>query len=474
VPGTQLDVKLATQVGQAYDAATIERDVRTLWRLGNFRDVQVETVEDRDGADVVFRVTPEPRYPLHELRLRPHTFGLQVTLPPGTLITQPRANDLALIAQRQLLDRGYAHARVRASLQPSPGGKADVMLDIEPGEALRLKLVGDSSLRAPRWYAPGSVDAHAARLRSLWVSRGYFDARVVTNEELEAKRAVVEFRVDHGRFYREIETPALCRCLFAERRESERAGVVEFQASVDESGAYSIEKGRSFTVGRINFMGHPHYSDALIRNHFLLDEGVPLDSWKLRQSIVRLNRAGLFEPLDEHQVHVRTDERTGVADITVELTERKRGSWSFSGPVPLSASIGSRLPAWGAGILELSTYTLSFNLLAYSSILKLASNRTYLPVLALDRPFIPGTGWLSGFSIAPQLSPKWMVLTYAFNQVEQRVGPLLAGTRVPDLTVTMSRSEGETAILCEAPKPRLRPARMAAGMALGFMKTLLN
>ena len=39
VPGTQLDVKLATQVGQPYDAATVEKDVRYLWSLGRFDDV---------------------------------------------------------------------------------------------------------------------------------------------------------------------------------------------------------------------------------------------------------------------------------------------------------------------------------------------------------------------------------------------------------------------------------------------------
>jgi hypothetical protein len=55
IPGTQLDVTLATQVGAPYDASVIARDVRTLWSIGRFGDVRAETVEREDGADVVFR-----------------------------------------------------------------------------------------------------------------------------------------------------------------------------------------------------------------------------------------------------------------------------------------------------------------------------------------------------------------------------------------------------------------------------------
>ena len=112
VPGTELDVKLATQVGAPYDAAAVAKDVRTLWSIGRFRDVKVETVEDEDGADVVFRVTTEPQYPLREILLRPHSFGLQIGLPPGTLVTEPRAHEVAAIALKQLNERGYARAKV--------------------------------------------------------------------------------------------------------------------------------------------------------------------------------------------------------------------------------------------------------------------------------------------------------------------------------------------------------------------------
>ena len=475
VPGTQLEVKLATQVGAPYDAAAVARDVKTLWSTGRFRDVRAEVRSSEDGADVVFRAEPEPQYPLREIRYRPHAFGLQIALPAGTLLSQPRARELAVLARRQLYKQGYVNAGVTPVLEPLPNGKADLVLQIQPGDAIRLKPTGDTSLRAPRWYSREAVDSHAARLRANWIAKGYFDVRVQPIESIEGKHANVEFHVDPGSFYHELDWKTICGCLLRERRTSERQGILDLHASVDEDGIWAIERGRPYTIGRIRFFGHPHYSDALIRRHLLVDEGELLDSWRLRLSVVRLNRSGIFEPLDERHVHIATDERTGVADVTIQLTERKRGAWNFSGPLPLNGSIRSRLPAWGAGILEASTYTLGFNVVAYSTILKLASNRTWMPILSLDRPFTPGGGWLSGFLFAPQLGPRWMLLHYAGSQLEGRLAPLLAGTRAPDLEVTFQRKSGESApLLCESPKPRMRFARAAATLTLGLARTLTN
>src|SRR4029077_6106921 len=115
-------------------------------------------------------------------------------------------------------------------------------------------------------------------------------------------------------------------------------GVLEFPVTLDTpSMATTVSLSQPYTVGRINFTGHPRYSDSVIRRHFLLDEGVPLDQFLLRRSMARLNEASLFEPLTEREVSVRTNQKTGTADLTVQLTERKRGARNLSGPVgPMS------------------------------------------------------------------------------------------------------------------------------------------
>ena len=163
-----------------------------------------------------------------------------------------------------------------------------------------------------------------------------------------------------------------------------------------------------------------------------------------------------------------------MADIDIHLNERKHGSWNFSGPLPLSATISVRLPAWGQQVLELSSYAVSFNLLAYSSILKLTTARRFLPILSLERPFTPGAGFLSGFAYSPQIPWKLQAANYVFTQFERRIQPVLAGQRGPDITVSFQRPAGEAALICESPKPRFSTARMVVGVGLELLRSFAS
>src|SRR5262249_8522609 len=146
------------------------------------------------------------------------------------------------------------------------------------------------------------------------------------------------------------------------------------------------------------------------------------------------------------------------------------GPMSFAGP--LKAATGMRLPAWGRGVLELSTYTASFSVFAFARplppILGVATNKRWLPVLSFERPYTPGEGWRSGFAIAPQLGLRSLTASYLTTQIEQRLLPVLNGDRglVPELPVTVHRPAGDTIIVCEPPGIKLGALRNATGMAL--------
>ena len=242
--------------------------------------------------------------------------------------------------------------------------------------------------------------------------------------------------------------------------------------------AASIDGGVPYRVGRIEFIGRKHYSEAMLRRNLLLDEGQLLDERLLRKSVARLNQTQLFDPIGERDVHIRTDEASQVADVSILLRERKGGAWNLSGPVgpasfagPLEASLRSRLPAWGSGLLELSTYSVALSLYAFAPPLSIASKHTFIPVLALQRPFLPGEGWRSGFYIAPQLGWRALGLIYATTQIQQRLLPALAGDRglVPELPVTVETSRGDAQMFCEPPALRSMPLRTGAGVALRLL-----
>ncbi len=395
VPGTQLDVKLATQVGRPYDSATVEKDVRYLWSLGRFDDIRVE--EPEPGA-LVFRVRQKPHLLLRDIRLEPHSFGLELKLPPGTPIDAAGAREIARGVEHQL------NARVTETLIPRRQGEVD------------LKLRVGTPAKPPR---------------------------VEPSNEIR-----YEISKD------------LCRTLFMDRRDAQREGVLDFTARFDFAHGLSMERGRPYRVGRIDFTGNRHFSDNLVRRHFVLDEGAIFDERLLRRSIARLNRSALFEPIDQRSVVVNRDAASGIADVTLRLTERKRGGWNLSGPWPLQASVSARIPKW-------ATYAASVSV--YGSTLKLLNlPRRFIPILAMHRPYTAAEGWKSGFAIAPQVGWRGGGIGYAATQVQRRLLPVISAERnaEPPLAVT-----GDIETSCVL-KPKLRILRTAATLGLQFVGTI--
>ncbi len=502
VPGSNLQVNLATQVGQPYDAATIDKDLHYLWNLGRFDDIRVETSKQDDGVAVVFRTEVEPIRFLRQIRVEPNSFGLEIKVPANTPLNDFRAHGIAAEAERQLRERGYGAARVQYDMRPAPQSQVDLRLTVDTGDPKRVTAVhlqGDQaylkSLRALRFhrilfwrllpsYSQEAVDADIARVQSAYLANGYLDAVVRPGPvETVGKDAIVSINVTPGE--RRPVDRNLCSSLFQQRREAQKQGILDFTAKIDTNGHLSVDLGKPYRVGKITFTGNHIYKDSMIRRNFVIDEGQIFDERQLRRSVANLNRTNLFENIDPRQVTVQPDEKTGLADVTVRLRERKRGSWNISGPVgpaslagPLSASISSHLPPWGQGLLELSTYTASLSLLAfYHPIVPiLNAPKAFIPIFALRRPYMPGEGWRSGLVIAPQLGWQATAVSYGVTQLEQRLLPLMQGSAglEPELDVTVERPEGEAVMFCEAPKPRFGIFRTAGSMSLRFMGSLAS
>jgi outer membrane protein insertion porin family len=546
--GTNLTVNLATQEGRPYDARVIEKDVHQLWSEGRFSDIRVETTEEPAGTDVVFRVTQAPDLRLRHVRIEPSSFGLHPKIDEGTSVSPLRAHEIAHEAQKRLTSEGYLGARVDSSLLPVSRHAADVQLTVRAGKPVDVRAVefaGQTGLDAKElgnvlrdlritrmlpgihgvwdgWrifpaYNRDAVDTDLNRLRSLYMSKGYFDANVrFDGATIHDNSAIVTVDVQSGPQYRVREWTVtgtrvpmapvhpsdgvlragnLCSCLFTAHRDAERRGVLDFSAKLnmrradggpDTSPAAdltaSVTEGRPYRVGRVRFTGNRRYTDASVRRNLLLDEGDWLNRRLLHKSIARLNQTLQFEPLDENSIGIRPHPRTGEADIDIRLTERNRRAWSISGPLgtmsfagPLQASISSRLPPWGQGMFELSTYAASLSLLAFSNpllpLLSITSKRHLLLVLALERPFTPGEGWRSGFVIAPQMGGRQSAMSYAVAQLQHRLLPVLTGDRglETELPVIMERPQGDATLLCAPPKPRLSGLRIAAAMLVQFL-----
>ncbi len=515
IRGTRRHLDMETRAGQTLDLASIERDVRHLWTTGWFDDIRAETSESAQGVRVIFTLAERPRLRLRRVKFEPaharRHLGLEKGSPVGSVWAKRVAGDL----RRQLVEEGYAEARVEAELSPVDDQKADLRLRVDQGRLYRVGEVRFSgslglkpkalrnALRSTRplrllpglgrlwrgWrlLAPLSGDhfeADVERLRSLYLSRGYFDARVeIAGVDTTKGNATVTMAVSSGPRYRvrhlevsgaeasreiplrphgEFPAQELCDCILKARRESEEKGQLSFSPRLEMAAAplpaqpvlktearsaepgderalggpwvdlrAQIENGPVYKVERIEFRGHRRLSDSTLRRALLLREGDLFDQGLLRRSLARLNRFPFLEPLTVREVRVEPSDETRLVKLTIPVKEKPRHRWSLSGPLgpgpafgPLGYTIGSRLPSLGHGALELSTYYATFSLLAWPSPLAglLSAPRIFWqPVFAVERPYLPGQDWKTGFILSPQLGWRGTLASYGLMQAGRYV-----------------------------------------------------
>jgi hypothetical protein len=266
----------------------------------------------------------------------------------------------------------------------------------------------------------------------------------------------------------------LCACLLELRRSAEAQGRLDFAAEVESAGPNEkvdltarIWTGSAHAVGRINFSGHSGINDSTLRRALTIYERDLLDVAQLRRSLARINHIGVFEPLTLADVTVARRSDGVTADVTIPLRARKRRWWSISSPMipglgALQGSVSSRLPPWGRGVFEATTYFISLNMVGFAR-----------PFLALQRPVIPGQELLSGVAVSPALSPRSMLRHYGITHLAYRMGPVLDGDDDDALSVPVTSAGTPEAepIVCVPPKARLwwlrRGARVVGELALG-------
>jgi hypothetical protein len=415
IRGTGRPLDLQTRPGRPLDAGEVRRDVRRLWETGWFDDIRVETAGTPAGVIVTFHVVERPRVYLRRVRIEPRSERRDLHVEPATLFPRHRAQQAANLLREQLAAEGYRAARVEAAIVPAGALQADLVLRVDRG--------------------PRTKPDRPAAARDLGLT-------------------------PHQR-------KELCRCLLAARREAEAQGRLDFQARVVLPNLEPvIERGPVYRVGRIDFRGHHSSGDATLRRLMRLDEGDVFDLARLRESVARLNRLGLFEPAGSADVTIRRHPDLLQADVIIGLREAPRGRWSLSGPLgpasiagPLQAKIAARLPGWGNGVLAASTYYLGLSLSGFTHPLWYwlgwDSRLRLMPVVALERPVVPGQEWASGFLLSPQLGRRDLLARYTLTQFHRGVRAATGADSTPAEDLVVS-----DALTCK--EPRSLWSRLAA------------
>ncbi|HME60210.1 MAG TPA: POTRA domain-containing protein, partial [Candidatus Binatia bacterium] len=200
---------LKSRPGETFDSAIVDQDVKAIFRMGFFDDVQAEL--SPDGV-LTYAVKEKPY--IREIKVQGATQVSREKVEGALGVSQRTILDRIKVAEgvdkvRKLYnDQGYVNAKVDYSVAVEPNNQAVVTLDIVEGGRLLIKKV---SFEGNKAFNEGELKDQIATkeewMFSFITNRGVLDRDVLTNDVA----ILSQYYNDHGYVEHKIDDPVLLR-----------------------------------------------------------------------------------------------------------------------------------------------------------------------------------------------------------------------------------------------------------------------
>lgn len=381
--------QVKSQAGDSYTAELLRADLKNIFQMGYFDDVQILVTDTEKGKDITFQVKEKAVIGQvlvnGEQELEEKEVKEVVSISPNTIINTKEVQTSVENIRKLYKDKGFYRTTVVAKLNYVADDKVNVTFDIEEGVKMYIKgirFVGnkafsENELRKEMttsekgllsWFTESGklkrdlLEQDRSRLGALYHNSGYIEARIgepVISDE--GDWLYVTFDIQEGDRYRvgtiEIEGDIvgekndlfglleLSKEKFFSRKIL-REDVLRLTDRYAESGyafaevdpklsrneedkrmdlSLKIAQGTLVHVNRINIKGNTRTRDKVIRREMQVKEGGLLDASAIRKSSEKLQRLEFFE---EVNVTPEPTVQEGLMDVVVEVKEKATGTFS--------------------------------------------------------------------------------------------------------------------------------------------------
>jgi outer membrane protein insertion porin family len=389
IQATAILNRVQTKIGDPFAPAALRDDVRSIFGLGFFDDVQIRTEEFEGGIRVTFVVVERPL--LREVsfegnsELTAEELREKAAIRVGVLYNPVEVQKAEQEIREKYEDAGYFGVQITPRTERTPEGDLRVVLRIEEGPKLyidRILFEGNQALTAGQlkdvmqtrermyWIFPFSTvqrrvfDDDVERVLQLYGDHGYIQARVESHEivpDLARKKVTLRMRVVEGPQFKtgtititgnELLSNEEVRKLVKLQegqvfsrgalRQSVRALVDRYselgraRAEIDPRTVNDVQnlkvdvtipivEGGPVYVERINISGNSKSSEKVLRRELRVAEGELFTFQKLVRSRQRLFNLGYFD-----EVNVDTEQGTTPDRIVININVKERATGVFS------------------------------------------------------------------------------------------------------------------------------------------------
>jgi outer membrane protein insertion porin family len=389
IQATAILNRVQTKIGDPFAPAALRDDVRSIFGLGFFDDVQIRTEEFEGGIRVTFVVVERPL--LREVsfegnsELTAEELREKATIRVGVLYNPVEVQKAEQAIREKYEDDGYFGVQITPRTERTTEGDLRVVFRIEEGPKLhidRIVFEGNQALTASQlkdvmqtrermyWIFPFSTvqrrvfDDDVERVLQLYGDHGYIQARVESHEivpDLARKKVTLRMRVVEGPQFRtgtvtitgnELLSNEEVRKLVTLQegavfsrgglRQSVRALVDRYselgraRAEIDPRTTTDVQnlkvdvtipivEGGPVYVERINISGNTKSSEKVLRRELRVAEGELFTYQKLVRSRQRMFNLGYFD-----EVNVDTEQGSTPDRIVINISVKERATGVFS------------------------------------------------------------------------------------------------------------------------------------------------
>ncbi|MET0501401.1 MAG: outer membrane protein assembly factor BamA [Candidatus Binatia bacterium] len=272
--GIRLHVK--NRPGNPFNQAVVEQDVKAIYRMGFFDDVQAEM-----SSEGVLTYTVKEKPYVREIKLQGNSqlsrdkIETALGITPRTILDRGRVAEGVDKVRKLYNEQGYVNATVDYALSVESSNQAVVVLDIVEGTRLLIKKV---SFEGNRNFSEGELKGLMAT-KEEWIfsfvtNRGVLDRDILTND----LAILSNYYYDHGYIDHKVDEPVILRdgdglevVIRVDEGQQYRVGKVEIGGDLIQDGPQMLKQVK-LTSGQI-FRGSRLRDDITTITDMYSDKG---------------------------------------------------------------------------------------------------------------------------------------------------------------------------------------------------------
>jgi outer membrane protein insertion porin family len=299
--GIRLHVK--SRPGSVFDPAIVEQDVKAIFRMGFFDDVQAQLSPD----NVLTYAVKEKPY-VRELRIQGASqvgrekieSALGVT--PRTVLDRSKVAEGVEKVRKLYGEQGYVNAKVDYAISVEPNNQAVLVLDVIEGNRLLIKRISfEGNQRFSESELKGLMATKEEWLFSFITNRGVLDRDILTNDVA----ILGNHYIDHGYIDHKIDEPVVLR------------GGDGLELVI------RVEEGSQYRVGRVEIGGDLIKDGEQMLNQLKITEGQIFRGSRLRDDIASLTETYSNKGFAFAQIEpvTKVDAKEKKVDVALVITK---------------------------------------------------------------------------------------------------------------------------------------------------------